>query len=340
LTLQGLVGTIRYTSISSHIAVEQSRKDDLECLGYILVYLAKGKLPWQGLPFTDEKVRIEKIGEIKQSTDAATLTEGLPQGFSTMVEYVSKLAFTDKPDYTYLMKLMTDTAEEEGLHLTSYKFEWEKSPEEIFALSTRTLKKPNPPAKDKPIDKDLFKKEIEAKAKKDQSPAGNFLAIPGNGGGVASNQKINTNRAIDLDQSSFQHNGSFFSNQVIEGSHSPIDSKGQNSMKRKLENAGELNPLEKDEHLKPPKLAYLEDEMKLISASSLGDYMEEIMDERMGPQGRIFVQQSGIKKYFLIKQQILGPEEIQRLTFPENKTGSGEAELVLSRSQHIWLIFG
>lgn len=265
------------------------------------MYLAKGKLPWQGLPFTDEKVRIEKIGEIKQNTDAATLTEGLPAGFTLLMEYIMKLGFTDKPDYTYLMKLLTDTAEEEGIHLTSYKFEWEKSPEEIFALSTRTLKKPNPPAKAKTPEKDLFKKELEAKAKKDNTPAGNFLAIPSNVVGVNSNQKINTVRAIDLDQSSFKKDASFFSNQVAQGSHSQIDSKEQNSMNKRLENAGELNGLEKDEQLKPAKGSYLEAEMKKISASRLEDYMEDVMEEKVGTQGSLFGPQRGIKKYLPLK---------------------------------------
>jgi casein kinase I family protein HRR25 len=45
----GLIGTARYMSINSHELNSQSRKDDLESLGYILVYLAKGKLPWMDI---------------------------------------------------------------------------------------------------------------------------------------------------------------------------------------------------------------------------------------------------------------------------------------------------
>jgi len=42
-------GTHRYASVSSHFRVEQTRRDDMEALGYVLIYLAQGGLPWQNL---------------------------------------------------------------------------------------------------------------------------------------------------------------------------------------------------------------------------------------------------------------------------------------------------
>ena len=102
---RSIVGTVKYVSIYTHFGVEQSRRDDLETLGYILVYFVKGLLPWQGIKAKTKNEKYKLIMNRKTEFKPEMLCRGLPDEFRQYFEYVRGLAFTKRPDYAYLKGL-------------------------------------------------------------------------------------------------------------------------------------------------------------------------------------------------------------------------------------------
>jgi serine/threonine protein kinase len=86
-----LAGTPRYASLRSHAGIEQSRRDDVESLVYMFVFLAKGSLPWQG--------RTDHVATIKSNTEMEVLCRDLPQCFLKTLQYARNLEFEEMPDY-------------------------------------------------------------------------------------------------------------------------------------------------------------------------------------------------------------------------------------------------
>jgi len=102
---QKFCGTARYASIAAHDQVEQSRKDDLESIGYILIYLYKGKLPWQGIKVKDNVKRYKLIGEKKKEISEEELCKNMPKEFTVFLKYVRTLDFEEKPHYSALKRM-------------------------------------------------------------------------------------------------------------------------------------------------------------------------------------------------------------------------------------------
>ena len=101
-----LIGTARYASINALRGCEQGRRDDMESLGYVLMYFLRGNLPWQGLKVCKGEDRYKKIYEIKKSTPVDELCAGFPKQFCEYVRYTRNLGFEQEPDYDYLKKLI------------------------------------------------------------------------------------------------------------------------------------------------------------------------------------------------------------------------------------------
>uniref|UniRef100_A0A3Q7I7D3 non-specific serine/threonine protein kinase n=1 Tax=Solanum lycopersicum TaxID=4081 RepID=A0A3Q7I7D3_SOLLC len=117
-------GTARYSSVSTHLGFEQSRRDDLECLGYVLMYFLRGSLPWQGLKADSKKQKYDKISEKKMLTSIEiVLCESYPSEFISYCHYCRSLPFEDEPDYSYLKRLFRHLFISEGFQF-DYVFDW------------------------------------------------------------------------------------------------------------------------------------------------------------------------------------------------------------------------
>ncbi|KAL8208378.1 hypothetical protein R6Q57_007790 [Mikania cordata] len=120
---KNLTGTARYASVNTHLGVEQSRRDDLESLGYVLMYFIRGSLPWQGLKAGTKKQKYDRISEKKMSTPIEVLCKSYPSEFISYFHYCRSLKFEDKPDYSYLKRLFRDLFIREGYQF-DYVFDW------------------------------------------------------------------------------------------------------------------------------------------------------------------------------------------------------------------------
>ena len=122
---RSLTGTPRYASINNHLGVEQSRRDDLESIGYVLVYFIKGTLPWQGLKAKNPQKKYRMILEKKQQVSIAQLCQGLPSQFAEFLAYTRSLKFDAKPDIPYLRKLFRDLYHAQGCASIPKLWDWD-----------------------------------------------------------------------------------------------------------------------------------------------------------------------------------------------------------------------
>lgn len=118
---KSLTGTARYVSINTHEGYQQSRRDDLESVTYLLMYFLRGSLPWQGLKSPKSDVRYERICHVKKTTSPEKLAEGLPPQFGTLVRYARELEFHQEPNYNYCTQLIFDAM---GNADVDYRYQW------------------------------------------------------------------------------------------------------------------------------------------------------------------------------------------------------------------------
>lgn len=101
----------------------QYRCDDLESLGYMLLYFLRGSLPWQGLKAADETAKLDLILEKKQTMSTNELCNGLPTEFAAYFDHIHSSRSGDTPKYSYLRGIFSDLFESNGFDYDDV-FDW------------------------------------------------------------------------------------------------------------------------------------------------------------------------------------------------------------------------
>jgi len=127
----------RYASINAHLGIEQSRRDDLESMGHVLMYFNRGSLPWQGLKAATKKQKYDRISEKKMSTPVDVLCKGYPTEFAMYLNYCRGLRFDEAPDYMYLRQLYRILFRTLNYNY-DYVFDWTMLRQRSSAASTVT----------------------------------------------------------------------------------------------------------------------------------------------------------------------------------------------------------
>ncbi len=119
-----LVGTARYASIHALEEFEQSRRDDLESVGYVLIYFLKGRLPWQGLKAKGKEERYMKILTKKKEIKSEELCKGFPFIFQNFVHYSKNLDYLEEPDYENLKDMFVKCINNELNDNFDFIYDW------------------------------------------------------------------------------------------------------------------------------------------------------------------------------------------------------------------------
>ena len=109
-----IYGTTIFLSLNVLKGIEQTRKDELESLGLVIIYLYKGYLPWSNYKFKDIFQALEKIKAIKENLSMKQLCHGLPIEMFEYMNYIKNMSFEDTPDYRYLQSLFLNILKKIG----------------------------------------------------------------------------------------------------------------------------------------------------------------------------------------------------------------------------------
>ena len=167
-----LIGTARFASINAMEGLSQSRRDDLESLGYMLIYFLKGKLPWQNFLIKNKEERYNKIKQTKKEIVINELCSNCPKEIGQYITYVRKLKYEEEPNYNYIKNLFYEILNKTG-NKFDYLYDWDNTKTIIDVnLESDFIDEEN--NLNLPLDKIICRKKFRKKRNKSQDKSTNI----------------------------------------------------------------------------------------------------------------------------------------------------------------------
>lgn len=133
-----LTGSLDFASLNAHLGSEVSRRDDLESLGYTLIYLIKGKLNWESAKGDTFLKKADLVMEKKMNIPIERLCKGLPSEMLRIMTYIKGLQFDETPEYAQIKKeFKNGIAAAYGKK--AVKYDWEKLEIDIKNIPKKSL---------------------------------------------------------------------------------------------------------------------------------------------------------------------------------------------------------
>ncbi len=132
-----VVGTLYYLSVYGHLGIQASRRDDLITLGYLLLHLFYGQLPWINVK-GDMQEKVLSIFQLKSTITLEKLCQGLPNEFVQYFRYVLNLPFFQKPNYLFLEELLSKMMKDGGFKNDGH-FDWIQKKQQGIDLKGRKI---------------------------------------------------------------------------------------------------------------------------------------------------------------------------------------------------------
>ena len=190
-----LIGTVRFASINAMEGISQSRRDDLESMGYMLIYFLKGRLPWQDFMIKNKEERYSKIKQRKKNIDIKELCCDCPDELVQYITYVKNLKYDEEPNYIYIKNLFHIILHKSG-NKFDYFYDWDNT-KVVIDLNLYNDYFEDENNLNLPLDKIVYRKKVRKKRNKSQDKSTNIEGVE--------NDEINDNDN-DSEQIIFQKN--------------------------------------------------------------------------------------------------------------------------------------